>query len=240
MKSKTVIQFSCSLMLLFCSYQSIAQKDSLSNAFGVKGGIDVLSNFIWRGVALDPYPCVQPALILGNKNIELGMLGSYSLGGAFNATPFFFRYNIYAKSVIISPMLFDYYYPARQIPISNFDDGGGAHTLEASVNFKWTTIPLRVFLSANVLNDAANSTYIEAGYTFKASGPYSVELFGGAALTEKSYWLGAEDIGLTNVGVTGMRGFKLSENYTLPVSISYNVHTQLEYSFLSAKVSFPL
>lgn len=232
------------LIVLFSSgdycFAAPNEKDSTKSKLVVKGGVDILSNFIWRGVALDPYPCIQPALQIGSKNIEFGMLGSYSLGGTFNATPLYLKYNIRTKIGNISPMLFDYYYPFKKIPFDNFDNTNGAHTLEASVTFKGNKIPLKVFLSSNIRNDSRNSTYLETSYVFKVQQQYGLEVFCGGSLTENSTWLGATDVGVSNIGITALRKFTITKDYLIPVSISYSVHTQLHYSYLSAKISFSL
>jgi hypothetical protein len=217
-----------------------AQSDSTQNRIVLKGGIDLLSNFIWRGYALDPNPCFQPALIAGNQKFEVGVLGSYSLGGTFNATPFYAKYNFITKAGTFSPMLFNYYYPFKNIPFDRFKDGTGANTLEGSLAFNSNAIPFRMFVSTNVLNDPKNSTYCEVGYMIYNSVEGSVELFTGASLTKNSAWLGAEDAGITNAGVTAMRKFLIEETCTVPVSLSYVVHTQLKYAYLSAKIGVSL
>jgi hypothetical protein len=219
-----------------CLAQESEQKPS---TFSAKGSIDVLSNFIWRGIALDPSPCLQPSLMFGNDVVEFGILGSYSLGGDFDATPVYLKFTFDTKIGSFSPMLFNYYYPSRKIPFDNFsNDNTGAHTLEASLTYT-ATVPLQIFVSANVLNDTARSTYAEAKYKFKVKDKYSLEPFVGASLEEKSPWLAAYRRGVTNVGVTLARQIAVSEEYSIPVSVSYSLHTQIRSAYLSARVSFP-
>lgn len=215
------------------------QEEKQTSPFTAKGSIDVLSNFIWRGIALDPSPCLQPSLMFGNDVVEFGILGSYSLGGDFDATPVYLKFTFDTKIGSFSPMLFNYYYPSRKIPFDNFsNDNTGAHTLEASLTYK-ATVPLQVFVSANILNDTARSTYAEIKYKFKVKDAYSLEPFVGASLEEKSPWLAAYRRGVTNVGVTLARQIALSDEYSIPVSVSYSLHTQIRSAYLSARVSFP-
>jgi hypothetical protein len=223
----------------FYTFQCRGQNDSTNHSLTVNAGVDVLSNFIWRGVALDPYPCLQPSLSVGNKNIEAGFLGSYSLGGFFNATPIYLKYSTNTKVGNISLMLFDYYYPFKKKSFDNFKNKDGAHTLEASLTYKHNTIPIKIFVSTNLLNDSLNSNYAEVRYKVKVKN-YALEFFTGASLTKHSNWLGAEDAGITNVGLSAIRDLYVSKNYSIPVTASYSVHTQLKYAYLSAKISFKI
>lgn len=227
-------------LLFMITTAGLAQEsEQKPSTFSAKGSIDVLSNFIWRGIALDPSPCLQPSLLFGNDVVEFGILGSYSLGGDFDATPVYLKFTIDTKIGSFSPMLFNYYYPSRKIPFDNFsNDNTGAHTLEASLTYK-ANVPFQIFVSANVLNDTARSTYAEVKYKFKVKDTYSLEPFVGASLEEKSPWLAAYRRGVTNAGITLSKEFALNDEYSIPVSVSYALHTQIRSAYLSARISFP-
>lgn len=83
---KKNVTFSILLALFFSlsvSAQSIDSTERKSK-FIADVGIDILNNFIWRGIPLDRGPNLQPTLVVGYGNLKLSFLGSYSFKYEFN------------------------------------------------------------------------------------------------------------------------------------------------------------
>src|SRR5919202_5071914 len=117
--------------------------------------LDVLSNYIWRGVTLDKGPCLQPSIFVDYKNLKLSLLGSYSFKYDFNNIILNLGYTFHTGVGDITPLVNDYYYPYDPVKFSHFEGSSTSfsHLIEAGVQYNATKIPLRLYGSVNVHND---------------------------------------------------------------------------------------
>lgn len=233
------------LAVLLTGNASIAQTtDSLAteSKFKVDVGMDVLNNFIWRGVPLDQGPCLQPAAIVSYQNLQLSFLGSYSFKYDFNNILTKLAYNIKTDIGTISPTVIDYYYPYDPVGLTRFrtkyseEAQSFTHTVETAVEYVGDKVPLRLYGSVNVHNDPDHSTYFEAGYTFTVSG-VSVEPFAGAVLNASPAWHAAEKPGLLNLGFNAFKKIKVSDSYSLPLTGTMSYHSQLDMLNIMVRLS---
>lgn len=203
-----------------------------------EAGLDILNNFIWRGLPLDKGPCLQPALFVGYGQLELAFLGSYSFRHEFNNIMTGLSYKIKTKYGTFTPMVIDYYYPYDRVPLKElgFDSTSFTHTVETGIQFVGDKVPLRVYVCKNVHNDPDYSNYMELGYVFKCKG-MKVEPFAGIVFTPSPRWHAADKAGLFNVGFNVFKKVRVSEEFSLPLTGTLSYHTQLDMLNVMVRLS---
>jgi hypothetical protein len=198
-------------------------------------GADIMSRYIWRGTDYGHSPSIQPTLSLTVGGFEIGGWGAIATNSFYQEIDAYAKYTLRNFSLIVT----DYYIPSvtgvSASPDSsyfNYADEETAHSLEGSLLYKGgEKLPLwlqgSVFFYGNdkrwgyeAAKDTTNqtyfSTYIEAGYTL-AIKETSADFFIGF-----TPWAGAygNTLGVVNLGVTGYRKIKITENFALPVKAS--------------------
>ena len=141
-------------------------------------------------------------------------------------------------------LLTDFYYPKAGIKIGNFnnyddEDGGGAHTLEAGLNLNGPeSFPIELSGYINIYNDKGNNIYIQAGYPLIID-EYELDFFVGAAAGSKDNpdYYGTKDFNVINLGFNASKQIKITEDFSLPVSVSYILNPQAEISYLVFGIS---
>lgn len=198
-------------------------------------GADVMSRYIWRGTDFGDSPSIQPTLSLASGSFEIGGWGAIATNSFYKEIDLYAKYTIKNFSIIFT----DYYIPSvNGTPSSpdtryfTYDDEETAHSLEGSLMYKGgEKLPLwvmgGVFFYGNdkrwgydAEKDSTNqtyySTYLEAGYTFKIK-ENSADLFLGFTPAAGAY---GNTIGVINMGVTGYRKIKITDDFELPVKAS--------------------
>lgn len=208
---------------------------------------DFVSRYVWRGSDFDNSPAVQPTLSLSGSHLEIGAWGSVAVSNSFREVDLFAKYTIKSVTLILT----DYYIPkCNGVPTSPdsryfmYADKKTAHFIEASVLYKAAgNFPVwllgGVFLYGNdkrwgydatrdSLANSYYSTYIEAGYTFNIQ-KNSVDVFAGV-----TPWAGAygKSAGLVNIGLTGSRKIKISDDFEIPVKASLIFNPLASQAFL--------
>jgi hypothetical protein len=198
-------------------------------------GADIMSRYIWRGTDYGHSPSIQPALSMSAGGFEIGGWGAIATNSFFQEIDMYAKYSLKSFSLILT----DYYIPSvTGIPSStdsryfNYADEETAHSLEGSLLYKGgEKLPLwllgGVFFYGNdkrwgyeAAKDTTNqtyfSTYLEAGYTL-AIKENSADFFIGF-----TPWAGAygNTLGVMNMGVTGYRKIKITDDFELPVKAS--------------------
>ncbi|MEI6945917.1 hypothetical protein V9K67_01870 [Paraflavisolibacter sp. H34] len=213
-----------------------ADSAAAPKAFSADAGLDILSNYVWRGTTLDKGPCIQPSLFAGYHHLKLGLLGSYSLKHDFNNIILNLGYTFSTPVGDITPLVNDYYYPYESVKFDQYkgDSLSFSHLTEAGLQFQGTK--LRLFASVNVHNDPRRSTYFEAGYKFDANG-VEVEPFVGAVSRKSPEWMGADKAGLLNVGFKASKKIRLSSTWSLPLYAAASYHSQQRSFNMMAGIS---
>lgn len=208
---------------------------------------DIVTRYVWRGNEFGKYDWdskstmhIQPtaALTLTTKSefaISLGFWGSYGLNGNYSESDLSLNFYMPTNIADLSLTFNDYFYPFYGIPFSNFDgDGLGGHTLELNFSFQLKDkFPLKFMISKNIHNDIKDdkSLYFELGYPIQIS-DVDIDLFAGIA-QGKSIWhnVDVDQFAFVNTGFTAKKSLKITESFSLPVSLSwvYNPHKKITY-----------
>lgn len=240
------LSISLILIVLSSSFSVFSQEDSSKCDVNLNIGSDIMSRYVWRGTDYGNSPSIQPTLSATVKNFEIGYWGAIATNSFYKEIDLYAKYTVKNFSLILT----DYYIPyANGLDASPdnryfiFDDKKTAHTIETALQYKGgDKCPLWILAGAFVYGndkrwgyDAAKdttdktyySTYIELGYSFKVK-DNSADVFLGFTPQAGAY---GNTMGVINMGVTGYRKIKISNDFELPVkgSLVFNPQSQNVY-----------
>ena len=216
---------------------------SISAAAGqVRLGADVVSRYVWRGVDFGESMSIQPILSYSSGNFEIGSWGSYSyapLSSGANEHDIWVGYSFGSVSLMVT----DYYFPNGGFDFFDFDGvegdtaSAGAHWIESAVSYSGSeAFPISILFGALIHNDPESSTYLEISYPVSVEGA-DLNFFGGATLAETAFY-GTDGASLISVGVSASKDVPVTEDFSLPVSVSYILNPNAQRTFLTFGVSF--
>jgi hypothetical protein len=227
----------------------------LSLAAAAKDGIsadislDLYSRYIWRGLEIGNAPSAQPTLMISYSGFEFGAWGAYTLSNrAFEADEidFWLSYThaLGKEGASITAIAKDYYFPNAGIEFSNFSDSDaaepGAHTLELGLSVSGPeSFPLTLSGYVNVYNDTGSNTYFEVAYPFSVNNT-NLDLFCGIAggSRDNPDYYGTDKIAVINLGVSAVREIRISESFSIPLTVSLIVNPRADITHLIVGVSF--
>lgn len=197
----------------------------------VSTGADVVSTYVWRGVAYSG-PSLQPYLEVSAGSFTIGGWGSQGYDG-FQEMDLYASYSFdFGLSIGIT----DYYYPGS--PWFSFTEDADAgdsssHAFELNAGYETGAFSF----SANyILNEASGAgsaggdTYFEFGYSMGAA-----DVFAGAG----DGWHSSDgEFALVNVGVTASKEIKITESFSLPMFGSVVLNPDSEQLYILAGISF--
>ncbi len=246
MKKGRVILF-LSVFILISNF--LFAQDKKENPVSLS--LDLMSRYVWRGTDYGASPSIQPGIEFSKKGFALGTWGAYTVNSpGIQETDIYASYTYDMFSVILT----DYFFPNENADYNYFDykSSSTGHVLEATLAFNGTdNFPLSVFVATNfygadalrINNDGTTgdiqySTYAEISYDFQY-----FTLFTGANLTKPDTNIGesgyyGNSAGIVNLGIKTVRDIKITENFSLPLSVSLITNPQAEKIYLIAGFSF--
>ncbi len=200
-----------------------------ASAQSVSLGADLVSRYVWRGADFGESLSVQPALAVSGRGLEVGAWASYATnpaGARVNELDLWIGYTAQlGESGSLAFGATDYYFPAPDAPtLFNFENGGqGAHWIEPFASYTGpATFPITIYGSAFVHNDPDDSIYLEASYPVTVE---DVELgfIAGASAGESSLY-GTSKFTFINLGVSASKAVPITDQFSLPLFVSYIVN----------------
>ncbi|QQS36807.1 MAG: hypothetical protein IPM56_02270 [Ignavibacteriales bacterium] len=195
--------------------------------------VDLVSRYIWRGIDVASTPSVQPSLGLAYSNFMVGLWGAYTLSNQTSSSDeidIWISYNLKVGEFIISPLITDYYYPNSGKRLFDFNEGKGAHLLEAGLKLSKEAFPIIVSGYYNFYNEPGNNTYFEISYTANVN-EFKVDSFIGAAGGSKSNSLfyNTENFNVINIGMKITKPLFVTGKFTIPVfaSVIFNPRNEI-------------
>lgn len=198
-------------------------------------GSDLVSRYVWRGTDFGESLSIQPTLEFASGDLAVGTWASYSIAADGSGAN---EHDIYV-SYTAGPFSFgvtDYYFPGPGgTGFFEFDDGGdGAHWIEPFVSFA-PTESFSLWASVFAYNDPDNSIYLEGSYAFDVQ-DVSLGLTAGIVPGESAFY-GTTDFALVNLGLSASKGVAITEQFSLPISVSYIINPDAERTFLVFGIS---
>jgi|WetSurMetagenome_2_1015567.scaffolds.fasta_scaffold01847_8 hypothetical protein len=243
-----IVYFQKIVLLLFLCNASISFAQDLS----LTAGADAVSRYIWRGINVNDAVNIQPSLTLSVSGFSVGFWGSYSLASDASSNTFgqeldtWLGYTYaFENGMSIGAIVTDYYFANAGIKWGNFNnyddpDGVGAHTIETGLQIKGpNTFPILFSGYINVYNDAGSNTYFQVDYpTTVAQIPINFFIGASGGSEENPNYYGTEKFNVTNIGAKATKSVKITDEYSLPVSVTFLVNPRTEISYLIFGLTF--
>lgn len=187
-------------------------------------GADIVSRYVWRGLELGgDSPALQPYVSLAtNSGLEVGVWSSYNLvpNAASNELDWYVSYSISDFSITVT----DYTFPGADPDFDYFDSNN--HVLEVMLGYSGV---VDVMAAINVLNDDQNSIYLQLGKSLEV-GQSEVGVFAGLVPMQSDYYL-TDGFAPINLGFSGSRELKISDDFGLGVSGTYIVNPEMKKGY---------
>lgn len=222
------------------------------SGFSFNLGMEAVSRYVWRGVECgvennSSTPHFQPGASLNyNFNeasgISLGFWGSYGFNGSFSENDIYLTYLQSTSAGNFSVTFTDYYFPSAEVAFTDFENHGlGAHTIDGQLSYTFPkAFPLTLMVSTNLHNDVPGfkSFYAEASYPFSIS-DVELNIFAGAA-QGPSLWHGVttDKMEFVNTGFKASKSIKITQDFSLPVGLSWIFNPHLKKTYLVFKLTF--
>ena len=230
--------FSALMALLVMPSMVKAQDEKADSHFSA--GVDLYSNYIWRGSKFGLGPSVQPSVTFAAGNLEIGTWGafngmSYLASDTTGFTPADYAeadlYISYSFPFGLSLGITDYYYPGLEYFDYSAESGAHAYEINAGYSIKG------LILAANyIVNEAGGAAsvggdkYFELGYEFK-----NVRLFVGGG---DGWHTSDGEFAVCNVGIATAKVIKVTDSFIIPVSGAVILNPDKEQFYVVAGVSF--
>jgi hypothetical protein len=217
-----------SLLAIMATSTGLVAAQELKGSFST--GADLVSSYVWRGVAQDlsnkQSPNLQPYASFNYGKLTLGAWGSTSFTGSVKEVDL---YATFAFSSKLALTLTDYnwnftsgksYFNLGSETDHVFEatlayTGGEAFPISASVNTMFAGADI------NSSGDQAYSTYIEVAYPVSANAKIFV---GGSVIDDTPIYGSISEntlvrggAGITNLGMKVTKELKFSDSFSLPV-----------------------
>ncbi|GAB5519133.1 MAG: hypothetical protein RhofKO_13840 [Rhodothermales bacterium] len=224
MQASTSLRLSIFSILALLLALSVAPQ--AATAQSVDLGADIFNRYVWRGIDFGESASVQPYLEFSSGDFTVGTWASYAIndGGGANEHDLYVSYSAGPLSIGVT----DYYFPAPGADFFDFDSDGGAHVFEANLGYENEAFTLSA--NVNFFNDDDNSIYIEGGVPLTI-GETDVSLAIGVVPGE-SAWYGTDGFDVMQISLGAGKEIKISDAFSLPVSVAYIVSPAQDRSYL--------
>ncbi|MFH2143223.1 MAG: hypothetical protein ABIJ97_12425, partial [Bacteroidota bacterium] len=229
-----------SLIFIFSTVLSFSQEQKES-PFNV--GADLMSRYVWRGTDYGTSPSIQPTLEYNKKGFVIGTWGAFTTNIPGNQ-----EVDIYMNYTFLKEMVTVYvtdYFVADELSKKNnyfeYNDTLTGHIYEVTISFNGTEkLPVSLLIASNIYGADARKTdgsiqyssYAEINYAFK-----HLNVFAGFNIVQPNRKLGetgfyGDYVGFVNIGCEASKEIKITDNYSLPLSVSFITNPQSEKVFL--------
>jgi hypothetical protein len=223
------------------SFNAFSQEDEKSG-WNASVGADLVSRYIWRGLASSKTPALQPYMEVTNGGFAFGTWASYTLGEELiQEVDLYLSYTISGFTVMVT----DYFAYEDTLPsfdYFNFSSGSTTHLLDAQLIYEGPeSFPIKATISnlffgpdKNAAGNNNYSTYIELAYNFNIN-DFSIIPFAGYSLNEGYYNTKA---GFINCGLTGESEININESFAIPIAVSFITNPLDKNVFVVLMLSF--
>jgi hypothetical protein len=213
-----------SLVFLFSGIRISAQETESKSSFDV--GMDIYSNYIWRGSKLGTGPSLQPSVTFTTGGLTLGVWGAFDANGYVESDP----YISYSFPFGLSLGVTDYYLP--NLPLFEFSDTAGSHAIELNAGFTAGGLSLSanyIVNEAGAIASKGSDLYFQAGYEFKT---FNISIGAGDG------WHTTDgDFNVCHIGIGTSKEIKITDSFSLPVSGQVIVNPEREALYVVVGVS---
>jgi len=185
---------------------------------------------------------LQPGLSFSTGRFEIGTWGSYSIspeGAGANEHDLWIGYTLsQGRLGRLSAGVTDYYFPSPGAKgfFSVEGSGKGAHWIEPVLSWSGTeSFPLQVSGSVLIHNDPDRSAFVQIDWPLATDG---VELdLSVGAVTGKSTFYSTDGFRIIQSGIRVSKSIMFTNEFALPISLSYILNPLTERTFLVFGIS---
>lgn len=232
------------LALPFLPLTGQTEEEVSASAFSADLGADLVSSYVWRGLALDNAPNIQGFGEIGLGGFFAGAWASVNFTGTYQETDLYAGYGIGNFTLSLT----DYFVGWEDY--FNFVHDQTGHVGELVANYTLSEkIPLTLTLGTLIygadkkLNTDSSyssqnnySTYLEMIFPFSV-GETEISLVAGGVLQESAFYM-TDGVALINLGVALSKDIKLTDLFSLPISFALTANPELESVYTVFKISF--
>jgi hypothetical protein len=240
-----------SFSLLISTETTFAQEtqtETTSNS-STDAGLDLVSAYIWRGIAFDNSPNIQAWGIYNYKNLTVGAWGSVSLNGQYYEPDLFLTYNFKNISLTITDV-----HGGFGNDFFNYKSNETTHLIDAMLAYQISeSFPLKIsgsvicygfdkkvtgYTPAGMPMAGTNnnySGYIELAYPI-AINQNSLEFNVGFS-TQESLIYATKGFAVINAGAKFSKEIKINDKFSVPLSFSFIANPDAKKVFTVLKLS---
>jgi uncharacterized protein (TIGR02001 family) len=234
---------------------SLMMMPAPTQAQSVDTGADFVSRYVWRGTPLggDDVMHVQPSLSYSNSGFTVGSWGSFPTAGSnANELDLYVSYAFdLGGSGSLSIGVTDFFFPSaagEQGDFFNYSQADpssgelGAHVIEPNVSYTGPeSFPISLFAGIYAINGYQDESpiWLEASYPFSVQGVDMSFAVGGTPSDKETEYTdtpGSESA-LTKVSITASKSIEITDDFSLPISGSYQVNPYAENSYFVFGIS---
>lgn len=243
----------CILLLVTAVLVGPAMSATAEESITANTGVDLYNRYVWRGLDIAATPSIQPTLSLSYAGLEVGTWAAYTLSNEASESDeidFWLSYTKeFEKGASISALVTDFYYPNAGTGFFNFNGHDavvqdtipdpGAHLLEIGLVLTGPeSFPVTLSAYLNVHNDAGDNIYLQLDYPFNVNDTELGFFLGAAAGSEENPdYYGTDDLQVINLGITASREIRMSESFSLPLSVTFVLNPNAEISHVLVGIS---
>ena len=233
MKKRLFTATACMLAVLFAPVGASAENKVEANV-----GLDLVSNYIWRGQDLGNVS-LQPTLGMSYKGLSLSAWGSVGLTDSNDTKEFdvTLGYTIDGFNISIT----DYWFNTGLDPANRYfkyDAHGTNHVFEANVGYDFGVASVQWYTNfagndgANKNGKRAYSSYFEANVPFRLGGAEWTATAGAVPYATTSY--GTTGFAVTNLSLKATKDIKVTDSFSIPIfaQVAANPCSQCAYLVL--------
>jgi hypothetical protein len=206
--------------------------------------VDVASGFVWRGLANNMSPVIQPSFTFSPGKFSIGTWASVPFIQDWEPQELdvFVNYQI-TPSIAIG--ICDYYIYGGNYHYFDFKKTKTGHAFDLQLSYDGIgKFPIKAMVSTIIAGDDLNnddknnfSTYIELGYGNKCRGVDWEVCAGFIPMKSNMYELYKEDFNVVNLGLGVSKSFAITPTYSLPLALNFTVIPSAKTAFLVAKIT---
>ena len=244
----------CAVAITFFGSGITFGQEAEENSEKVSLSVDVANSFIWRGLANNTLPVVQPSITFSpDSRVSFGLWASTPLVIDweqpreldifidFQIAPFL-TLNITDYYVYCETADLDWPSPDYSNSYFNLKKGKTRHAFDVQLIFASDNTPFKALVSTIFAGDDLNdkgknnfSTYFEVGYG-KTSKYVDWELFAGMVPMSSGFY-GIDNANVVNLGFAVSKSFQITPTYSLPLALKFTVNPAIEAAYFSAVFS---
>jgi hypothetical protein len=209
--------FSLIFLQLFLIIGNVISQDSIQSKAEASIGVDLATQYIWRGLVLSKGPVIQPSAEISLNNWTFGLWGSTSFS-ADESKELDVYVNYDFKDFSFTVIDYFTYFDSASPSYFNYKKDESGHIIETTAAFGGNEkIPFRFLAGVNFFGDETNSSYFEAAW-LTGIGETDIEILAG--YTPQSGYYHESKKGFTNVGANFQRSIEMNNRLSMDFKFS--------------------